>query len=438
MKILIVDDSRNDRKIVKFLLSKFSSAYIFEAINGLEAVKMVEKEHFDIIFMDLIMPGLDGIETTKRLKPLCPNSMIIGISTMYTDAQKTAFISSGAEDFIDKPINKELFHQRMHNYVNIIKQRNLKNSNQSILHSMGDITIYFKIKNENNMYLFWEFFLLNKYYLQFDNINTLVGLIYNLGLRILSDINKFLIFFEEDEKNLYFKILDIEYKEEYNEILKHYIKGFFIDIEEEEIDLKLPKKVVSDFISKSETTKNIEDYLIKETINETPMTIEEIKEQYSDREKISAKEYVNDIAISFMDKIDLLEQYEESIDSYFYHLELHFNIEVFYKAAREIQKYSQILSKLQGFQELTLAIWSIADFLLSLTEESFNDSRKRLLPPLIKGIISDITEWRESIFIRQEKDDIHYLDDSLTSSFLQIKQIFEESDSSESEDIMFF
>jgi hypothetical protein len=281
---------------------------------------------------------------------------------------------------------------------------------------------------------------LNKYYLQFDNINTLIGLIYHLGIRILNDTEKFLIFFEEDQKNLYFKILEIEYKEDYNDVLKHYIRGFFIDIDDDTVSLTLPKKIAQP-IQRTTIVEEIQNTGIQEAINETPMTQDEIREQFSHREKISAKEYVNDIAVNFVDKIDLLEQYEESIDSYFYNLELNFNIQIFYKAAKDIQKYSQILSKLHNFQELTLGIWSIGDFLLSLKEEDFIGNRKKLLPPIIKGIISDITEWRESIFIRQEKDDIHYLDDSLMSSFLQIKQIFEHSEETSSgndDDIMFF
>jgi hypothetical protein len=92
---------------------------------------------------------------------------------------------------------------------------------------------------------------------------------------------------------------------------------------------------------------------------------------------------------------------------------------------------------------MAIAIWSIGEFLLEIKEEDFkDDSQKALVTEILKAILTDIQEWRISIFVAQTQDDIYFLDDSLISSFKQIKAILEdksESSSSESsEDIFFF
>ncbi len=101
--ILIVDDDEG----VRVFLRDFFRLYGFEihSVNdGMSALNLLEKKHFDVIITDYSMPGMNGIELTKRVKSLYPHSLIIGISA--TSAEKN-FLNAGADAFLLKPFQLE-------------------------------------------------------------------------------------------------------------------------------------------------------------------------------------------------------------------------------------------------------------------------------------------------------------------------------------------
>ena len=110
-KILVVDDELEIRN----LLSQFITEEGYEVIlasNGEEAIELAERENPQVILLDIMMPGIDGIETCKRLKAeektrFIPVIMATALWDKYTEA-----IDAGAEDFVTKPFNlTELSHR---------------------------------------------------------------------------------------------------------------------------------------------------------------------------------------------------------------------------------------------------------------------------------------------------------------------------------------
>jgi CheY-like chemotaxis protein len=82
-KVLIVEDSNLFRQLLKETLhDRFPSIGIYEATDGVEALRKVEAFLPDLIFMDIRLPGENGLELTKRIKTLHPN-MIVIILTAY-------------------------------------------------------------------------------------------------------------------------------------------------------------------------------------------------------------------------------------------------------------------------------------------------------------------------------------------------------------------
>ncbi len=105
-KILVVDDNRVNLKVAKALFETFNAKV--EAVDsGFEAVELIKKgERFDLIFMDHMMPGMDGIETSRQIREIEGENPtpIIALTANAGEEVEKLFIEAGLNDFIPKPI----------------------------------------------------------------------------------------------------------------------------------------------------------------------------------------------------------------------------------------------------------------------------------------------------------------------------------------------
>jgi len=115
-KILVVDDDPINRKLIVKILSKKGFEAV-EAGNGVEAFSLLEKESFDIILLDIVMPVMDGIEFLKeiKLKPEYINLPIIILTT--DDTKKVEALNLGANDVIIKPISPVTLLETIEKYI---------------------------------------------------------------------------------------------------------------------------------------------------------------------------------------------------------------------------------------------------------------------------------------------------------------------------------
>lgn len=106
-KILIVDDESSARKLIKEYLEVYTEFKIVgEANNGLTAVKLIDELEPDLVFLDIMMPGLDGFEVLGKLN-FIPK---IIFSTAYDQYAIKAF-DIHAVDYLLKPYSEERFHK---------------------------------------------------------------------------------------------------------------------------------------------------------------------------------------------------------------------------------------------------------------------------------------------------------------------------------------
>ena len=104
MKILIIDDERSIRNSLKEILD--DEGYDVEvAENGQQGVEMVEKEKYDVVFCDIKMPIMDGVETLGKLTAMGLDSAIVMISGHADVSTAVDCIKKGAFDFIEKPLD---------------------------------------------------------------------------------------------------------------------------------------------------------------------------------------------------------------------------------------------------------------------------------------------------------------------------------------------
>ncbi|MGM9764521.1 MAG: sigma-54-dependent transcriptional regulator [Candidatus Cryptobacteroides sp.] len=106
MKILIVDDERPIRNSLKEILLDEDEGYEMDvAENGAQALEMVEKEKYSVIFCDIKMPGMDGIEVLDKMMGMGIDAAIVMISGHGDIATAVECIKKGAFDFIQKPLD---------------------------------------------------------------------------------------------------------------------------------------------------------------------------------------------------------------------------------------------------------------------------------------------------------------------------------------------
>ena len=119
-KILVVDDSKINLKVAIGLLEPLQME-VDTAESGQQALDMVQKKRYDIIFMDHMMPGMDGIETTKRLRQLpelyCEEVPVIAFTANAMKEAEQRFYAVGMVGFIPKPIEVEQLYKMVYKWL---------------------------------------------------------------------------------------------------------------------------------------------------------------------------------------------------------------------------------------------------------------------------------------------------------------------------------
>jgi len=106
-KAIVVDDSRVIRALLAAILAKNGIQVIGEATNGLQAVEMTNELQPDVVFLDVIMPVLGGIEALKQIKNLRPSTKIVMITATSSRELVIEAVKAGAAGFIVKPLIAE-------------------------------------------------------------------------------------------------------------------------------------------------------------------------------------------------------------------------------------------------------------------------------------------------------------------------------------------
>lgn len=104
--ILVVDDDKNTRLFLKAVLGN-ASYTVYTANNGVDALKVMDKEHIDLVILDIMMPQMDGYELTRTLRESQSNLPILMISAKQLPQDKHKGFLAGTDDYMTKPIDDE-------------------------------------------------------------------------------------------------------------------------------------------------------------------------------------------------------------------------------------------------------------------------------------------------------------------------------------------
>lgn len=114
IKILLVDDEPDILEFIRYNLQK-ENYKVIVASNGKEGLDMAKKEKPDLIILDVMMPGLDGIETCQEIRkiPGLENVLIAFLTARNEDYTQIAGFDAGADDYIQKPIKPKVLLSRI-------------------------------------------------------------------------------------------------------------------------------------------------------------------------------------------------------------------------------------------------------------------------------------------------------------------------------------
>lgn len=110
--ILVVDDDKNTRMYFEAVLT--SNGYtVTAAKNGEEALAVLDKEHIDLVVLDVMMPKMDGYEFTRTLRECEDNLPVLMVSAKQLPADKNRGFAVGTDDYMTKPVDQDEFLYRI-------------------------------------------------------------------------------------------------------------------------------------------------------------------------------------------------------------------------------------------------------------------------------------------------------------------------------------
>jgi CheY-like chemotaxis protein len=119
LRILIAEDIETSQRVAQQMLRKLG--YEVDTVtNGIEVLRALERQHYDIVFMDIKMPEMDGVEATRIIRQRWPNGpKIIALTAYGLEGDREKFIEAGMDDYIAKPVQKEDLAKVLEKYQSI-------------------------------------------------------------------------------------------------------------------------------------------------------------------------------------------------------------------------------------------------------------------------------------------------------------------------------
>jgi PAS domain S-box-containing protein len=146
LRVLVVDDSAVNRQLLQTFLTKLGCEVML-AEDGARAVAMFEQEAPDLIFMDVMMPEMDGYEATRRIKAAAGDRWVpvVFVSALDKDENLVAGLEAGGDDYLPKPVNFVLLHAKLRSLVRTLSlQRRFDEAhrfNEAVTDNIADCVV---------------------------------------------------------------------------------------------------------------------------------------------------------------------------------------------------------------------------------------------------------------------------------------------------------
>ena len=420
MKILIVDDNANNRMVLNLLLQDYgedkNEIYeIDECENGLEAVNKAKRGNYNIIFMDIMMPEMDGIEATKKIRANNKDVMIIAVSAVDDELKQKEILRNGAEDYVPKPIDSKVLNARLDNYFALLRLRvadrlssHTKGANLFTKEIFKRQTIFYA-SDEEALAEFWEYYLLRDVGHKIDGLSDVVRAIFSLGEAIISLKGEPWIIVEGDNDAIYFTINRVEVVGEMviKMIMKKNkeVKDFKFD--SEKISFKLNNILTP--IEQTQERKSEPSIVVEESSEE----VENIRHEDVAITQTNVEEYE---VYHYMDAEDLCET-EELLGDLSSLMLMLGNSDI---QPTEVAQISQHLERLGRNLSTYSESYTIGQSLISLSQGVSSEAERFQeiaadLSALSSAFVSDLQSWMKMTF-HDGAPSINFMDDTIVAN----------------------
>lgn len=421
MNVLIVDDSKLNRIVLRELLKEYQenskkNLEIVEVEDGYKAVEACRKTFFDLVFMDIMMPNMDGIAATEIIHKEFKNTMIIAVSAVDDDLHKKDILKKGAEDYVQKPINSEVFLKRLSHYIGILESRKElapKRAGIEVINpfeqNIYNRRLSFLIFNQPSLIEFWDYFMQSD---SNEELADLIRLFYGIGVWQLKLGYKFYIFLEESSNAWYFTMTNAKLLNS-NLLLKiiekNYPNGIF-DVHGDRVSFYVSKD------SKSSVKPQVQTY--QQPAAQQAATTARSQEPVAQAQTFVQKEAPKALQLTiynFLDHEDLEELYEindnlRSLMLVVGSSDLEFD--EIRQIAEYLQKFSRILNNYNEVYYLSSVIRELG-VAIEDNAQAFKD-KSHDIAQLCQAFNNDLSVWLKKLFA-EGAPSIDFMDQSLTS-----------------------
>lgn len=422
ISVLIIEDERIAP--LYDALNEFSHLNIITVHTLEAAIDANNKQYFDLLFLDASFSQDNFFKCIKNIKAYNVATMMIVFGNENSQELEHTFLSLGIKDFIKKSIHTELMVHRIKNYLEVIELKKKSLFNTGVF-NLFDKNVYqhmvvFKLDSQTARVEFWDYFM-NNHFATYKNAQEIVGILYALASWFFLNNKVCEIIKETSHDSMYltlFPITSISDEVIQNVFTKHDGDVVYLK-EEDKLSLRLDKldTLESKGVKTSQEKSEQEKILSKTHFNKT-----------------TAAQFVDNTAISFMDKIENLVEIEDEIDASLIAFENDPSIEKIHVTSSKFLMYTEVIELLVEFNHVVFALNTLAKGMNEITQDQLKPQEVKKFTTLMLHLLHDLGTWRDNIFVKQEANDIHYLDSSLLSSCLQIETIFTKKEIEEDDD----
>lgn len=469
VRLLIVDDSDDNRLVLRAICKKLEGFEIRDAVDGLEAIEITHTWQPHIILMDIMMPKMDGFEASKIIKEQYPDIVIIAVTAVLDSRVEDNMNLIGVDIYIHKPIDRELIRYKLQSIgvslrtslgeSNVLTKKIALNPFNADIRSFKTI---FDIVDTESMMDF-GIWLYDQSHSKLgvasnNKFDKAIEIFYMLMRQGDKNGETMSIIIEESHEEFYITMkfnTEIVLEEKVSGMLKEFHSE--VIIQENIFCIRLSKPQEIKVIVK-ETPKHVDEIPVivekveDKTLEETKQ--ESVKEtrviQSNEKEllhqsfvnKTSAIDYISELGGDVLEEILELASIEAEWDEILGVIDESPTEENFvYFSDVVLNVYVRAINNLFEFTALAYALSSLSVFMKSSAGAVSQDSAKiKMLIMLLEYLGNDLTSWREHIFVLQDTADIHYIDSSFFSSCMQIEAIIDDKhiDADDDNDMEFF